>query len=258
MPLSRYRVPKIARNAAFDHMNDCDLEIQSCGCDRSSCRCTRRRARLQARTAAYSIAIDIAGKIGRRESSRNGKSVEAIPLRSSVSGYAGIGLQPCSIHPRQISRKPASLSGEASLHLPDHRALPRLSSVTESIALPPRPKGGQDVKYQQIQYSRVAGASGVAAGLFCAADRRCDACSVVVHFGGPPPPAQAISSFARMKRTQSSLADKLNIRAVAALDRAREMPPGDARAEAMNKAMILRNAVEVHEHFCGKGGSPAS
>jgi len=61
-----------------------------------------------------------------------------------------------------------------------------------------------------------------------------------------------------MKRTQSSLADKLNIRAVAALDRAREMPPGDARAEAMNKAMILRNAVEVHEHFCGKGGSPAS
>jgi hypothetical protein len=60
-----------------------------------------------------------------------------------------------------------------------------------------------------------------------------------------------------MKRTQSSLADKLNIRAVAALDEARELPPGDARAEAMNKAMILRNAVEVHEHFCGKGGSPA-
>jgi hypothetical protein len=136
MPLSRYRVPKIARNAAFDHMNDCDLEIQSCGCDRSSCRCTRRRARLQARTAAYSIAIDIADKIGRRESSRNGKSVEAIPLRSSVSGYAGIGLQPCSIHPRQISCKPASLSGEASLYLPYHRALPRLSSVTESNCAP--------------------------------------------------------------------------------------------------------------------------
>jgi hypothetical protein len=44
---------------------------------------------------------------------------------------------------------------------------------------------------------------------------------------------------------------------MAALDRAREMPPGDARAEAMNKAMILRNAVEVHEQFCGKGGAPA-
>ena len=48
----------------------------------------------------------------------------------------------------------------------------------------------------------------------------------------------------------------MNIRAVAALDDAREMPPGDGRAEAMNKAMILRNA-EVHEHFCGKGGAPA-
>ena len=48
----------------------------------------------------------------------------------------------------------------------------------------------------------------------------------------------------------------MNIRAVAALDDAREMPPGDGRAEAMNKAMILRNAVEVHEHFCAKGGAP--
>jgi hypothetical protein len=80
---------------------------------------------------------------------------------------------------------------------------------------------------------------------------------VVVHLGGPSPPVQAKCSFAPMKRTQSSLADKLNIGAVAALDRAREMPPGETRAEAMNKAMILRNAVEVHEHFCGKGGAPA-
>jgi hypothetical protein len=185
------------------------------------------------------------------------RALKLIPLRSSANGYAGIGLQPCLIHSRQNKLQPASLFGEASLYPPNHRALPRLSSVTESIALPPRPKGGQDAKYQQIQYSRVAGASGIAAGLFCAVDRRCDACSVVVHFGGPPPPAQAISSFARMKRTQSSLADKLNIRAVAALDRAREMPSGAARAEAMNKAMILRNAVELHEHFCGKGGAPA-
>ena len=129
--------------------------------------------------------------------------------------------------------------------------------MTESIALPPRPKGGQDVKYQQIQYSRVAGASGHAAGLFCAADRRCDAYSVVVHLGGPSRPAQASNSFAPMKQTQSSLADKLNIRAMAALDEARDMPPGDGRAEAMKRAMILRNAVEVHEHFCGKGGAPA-
>jgi hypothetical protein len=34
---------------------------------------------LQAHTAAYSIAIDIADKIGRGESSPNGKSVEADP-----------------------------------------------------------------------------------------------------------------------------------------------------------------------------------
>ncbi len=65
-----------------------------------------------------------------------------------------------------------------------------------------------------------------------------------------------------MKRTQSSLANERNIRAVAALDEAREMPPGDGRAEAMHKAMILRamslrNAVEVHEHFFGKSGEPA-
>ena len=52
-----------------------------------------------------------------------------------------------------------------------------------------------------------------------------------------------------MKRPQSSAADELNIRAAAVLDEAREMPPGDGRAEAMHKAMILRNAVEVHEHF---------
>ena len=80
---------------------------------------------------------------------------------------------------------------------------------------------------------------------------------MVVPLGGPPPSAQANSSFAPMKRAQSSVADELNIRAVAALDEAREMPPGDGRAEVMNKAMILRNAVEVHEHFCGKGGAPA-
>src|ERR1700722_9846533 len=38
MPLSRYRVPKIAQHAALGHTNDCDLENQSCGRDRSSCR----------------------------------------------------------------------------------------------------------------------------------------------------------------------------------------------------------------------------
>jgi ABC-type siderophore export system fused ATPase/permease subunit len=80
---------------------------------------------------------------------------------------------------------------------------------------------------------------------------------VVVHPGGPPPPAQANSLSAPMKRTQSSLADELNIRAVAALDGAREMSLGDERTKAMHKARILRNAAEMHAHFCGKAGSPA-
>ena len=79
---------------------------------------------------------------------------------------------------------------------------------------------------------------------------------MVVHLGGPQPPVQANSSFAPLKQTQSSIADELNIRAVAALDEAREMLPGDGRAEAMNKAIILRNAIEVHKHFCGKSGAP--
>ncbi len=80
---------------------------------------------------------------------------------------------------------------------------------------------------------------------------------MVVHLGGPPPSAQANSPLAPDETSRISVADELNIRAVAALDNAREMPPGDGRAEAINKAMILRNAAEVHEHFCGKGGAPA-
>jgi hypothetical protein len=55
-----------------------------------------------------------------------------------------------------------------------------------------------------------------------------------------------------MKRTWSSLAKELEARAVAALDEAREMLSGNRRTEAMNKAMILRNAAEMHEHFFSK------
>ena len=80
---------------------------------------------------------------------------------------------------------------------------------------------------------------------------------MVVHNGGPSRQLGQTARLLRMKRAKSSVADELNIRAVAALDEAREMLPGDGRAEAMNKAMILRNAVEVHEHFCAKGGAPA-
>jgi hypothetical protein len=132
-------------------------------------------------------------------------------------------------------------------------ARPRPLSVTESIALPPRPKGGRYVKYQQIQYSRVARGPDIAADLFCAVGCQRDDYSVVVQLGGFPLSAQASSSFV----PERPVSDELNIRATAALDEAREMPPGIRRAKAMNKAMILCNAVEIHEHFLGKGSAPA-
>ena len=79
--------------------------------------------------------------------------------------------------------------------------------------------------------------------------------------GSSPRQTPAVSSGKQfvcpVKRPLASLADELNVRATAALDAAREMPPGVRRAKAMNKAMILRNAVEIHEHFLGKGDAPA-
>jgi hypothetical protein len=43
---------------------------------------------------------------------------------------------------------------------------------------------------------------------------------------------------------------------VIALDEAREIPPGEERTEATHKAIILRNAVELHELLCGKRSVP--
>ena len=103
----------------------------------------------------------------------------------------------------------------------------------------------------------MARAADIAADLFCAVDRQRDDYSVVVHLDRLPLSAQAKSSFEPVKRPVSLLISELNIRATAALDEARAMPPGVRRAEAMNKAMTLRNAVEFHEHFLGKGGAPA-
>jgi hypothetical protein len=55
-----------------------------------------------------------------------------------------------------------------------------------------------------------------------------------------------------VKRTQSSLACELNVRAVDALDAAREMSPGDEARRQMKTAKILGNAAEIHKHFFGK------
>jgi hypothetical protein len=60
-----------------------------------------------------------------------------------------------------------------------------------------------------------------------------------------------------MKQARSPLAKELDARAAIALDEARGIPPGDQRKEAMNRAMTLRNAAEMHGHLCSKSGEPA-
>jgi hypothetical protein len=200
---------------------------------------------------------DALTRFGGAKASRKGKEhLKAIRSRCPSNGSSKTGLQPCSILAGQINRAEPRYSAKDH-HIFDITARPRPLSVTESIALPPQPKGGRYVKYQQIQYSRVARAPDIAADLFCAVGGQRDDYSVVVQLGGFPLSAQANGSFAPVKRPLSLLADELNIRATAALDKAREMPSGVRRAKAMNKAMILRNALEIHEHFLGKGGAPA-
>lgn len=93
----------------------------------------------------------------------------------------------------------------------------------------------------------MAGAPGIDADLSCAAGRGCDGYPMVTR-------GHAIS---RQKETPSTLAHDLNAGAVAALDEAREMPPGDERTEATHKAIVLRNAAELHELLCSKRGAPA-
>jgi hypothetical protein len=102
----------------------------------------------------------------------------------------------------------------------------------------------------------VARAPDSPADLFCAVAYQRGDYSVVVRPGGFALSAQASSSFATVKRPMPLVLDELNMRAIAARDEAREMPPGVRRTKATNKAMILRNAVELHEHFLGKGAAP--
>jgi hypothetical protein len=118
--------------------------------------------------------------------------------------------------------------------------------MTESIALPPRPRGGQYVGFPRIQSSRVARASGIAAALLRAVGRRYIADSMVVGFGVPSPSDQASSS---LDSEQSPLACELNSRAVDALGKAQQMPSGDERAAAMRSAAVLENAAEILGYF---------
>lgn len=60
-----------------------------------------------------------------------------------------------------------------------------------------------------------------------------------------------------IKQTRSALAHDLDARAAVALGEAHGMPPGDERTEAINKAIVLRNAVELHELLSSKRDGPA-
>jgi hypothetical protein len=48
----------------------------------------------------------------------------------------------------------------------------------------------------------------------------------------------------------------LNAGAVVALGKAREMPPGDERTEAIHKATVFRNAAEIHRLLGLKRDAP--
>jgi hypothetical protein len=56
---------------------------------------------------------------------------------------------------------------------------------------------------------------------------------------------------------QSPDVHDLDAKAAAALEEARDMPPGAERTEAMKKAGILRNAADIQGLFFAKRGRPA-
>jgi hypothetical protein len=60
-----------------------------------------------------------------------------------------------------------------------------------------------------------------------------------------------------MKRDHSSSnAADLDAVAIEALERARMMPPGQEKAEALKKAGMLRNAAEIRGQLFAKRGRP--
>jgi hypothetical protein len=126
-----------------------------------------------------------ADNIWRLKPRANDNRCEAIRLHQVVNGYSGIGLQ----HARDKKKlRLASLFGEAPIHPPNHRASPRLLSVTESVALPPPQKRRS---MSNISKFSVREWPGIAADPFRAVDRRCSGYSVVVSLDRPAPSTQA-------------------------------------------------------------------
>jgi hypothetical protein len=62
-----------------------------------------------------------------------------------------------------------------------------------------------------------------------------------------------------MSQDKKDMSPKLDLEAeaLAALERARAMPPGAGRNEAMKRAGILRNAADLQGVFFAKRGRPA-
>ena len=60
------------------------------------------------------------------------------------------------------------------------------------------------------------------------------------------------------KAVSSALTRNIEAKAVVALDEARGMLPGHERTAATHKALVLRNAVELHEFFSRKRPTPAA
>ncbi|RXT46598.1 hypothetical protein [Bradyrhizobium betae] len=76
---------------------------------------------------------------------------------------------------------------------------------------------------------------------------------MVDHLDGRALSAPADERLHPLALAQPSLIGRLNLKASDARDKARNMPLGEERAEAMQQAVILKNAAEMLRHLGGRG-----
>jgi hypothetical protein len=86
--------------------------------------------------------VDMLTRCAAAKLGAKGRMLKGIRLHQPSSGYAGSGLQPRSILSQQIVALGLAIVRIGTISQTSPRA-PRLLSVTESIVLPPRPRGGQ-------------------------------------------------------------------------------------------------------------------
>src|SRR5690348_7866378 len=104
-------------------------------------------------------------------------------------------MQCCPILAEQINRTEPRYPAKRH-HMFDITARPRPLPVTESFALPPRPRAVNMSHVNKFSI-REARPPDIAADLSCAVSRRRDAYSMVIHLGASPLPAQAKVRFPR-------------------------------------------------------------